>query len=92
MTIENAEFKVTPLSNRIIVEEIPKEKRSGLIYIPDSVQTPMSRGKIMAVGINCEEALIVGKEVMYETNSGSEFESDGKKYCLLRESNCVAVV
>lgn len=92
-------MKVKPLQDRIIVEpfEVSSETKGGII-IPDSVKEKPMNGRVMAVGIGkgCPHCgkdepmeLKVGDIVSFGKGMGSEIEEDGKKYLLMRESDCL---
>ncbi len=92
-------MKVKPLQDRIIVEpfEVSSTTKGGLI-IPDAVKDKPMKGKVISVGVgkgcpNCGKdepmELKAGDTVLFGKGAGMEFEEDGKKYLLMRESDCL---
>lgn len=92
-------MKLKPLQDRIIVEpfEVEGTTKTGLI-IPDSVKEKPVKGRVIAVGVGkgCPHCgkdepmeLKKGDTVLYGKGAGMEFEEEGKKYLLMRESDCL---
>lgn len=85
-----------PLHDRVIVEP-EKEKTetdSGMI-IPDGQQEKPSRGVVIAAGpglIGKPTEVRKGDTVLYQKNSGTPIEHDGKEYLLMPEGSIQAIV
>ncbi len=71
------------------------EEKVGGIIIPDTAKEKPQRGKVVAVGQGTkDEAMVLkeGDEVLYGKYAGTELESDGEKYLIMRQSDVLAVV
>ena len=87
---------VKPLSDRVLVKPNPAEETTaaGLI-IPDTAKEKPLQGKVVAVGNGTkdEEMLIaVGDQVLYGKYAGTEFEYEGEKYLIMRQSDVLAIL
>ena len=72
-----------------------KKKKVGGIIIPDTAKEKPQRGKVIAVGEGTKDDKMVlkaGDEVLYGKYSGTEIESEGTKYLIMRQSDVLAVV
>ena len=87
---------IRPLADRVVIE--PKEaetKTASGLYIPDTAKEKPQRGKVVAVGGGTKDDPMVLKEndtVLYGKYSGTELESEGVKYLMMRQSDVLAVV
>ena len=73
---------IKPLADRVLV-------------LPDTAKEKPQRGKIVAVGNGTKDEemiLKVGDEVLYGKYAGTELESEGEKYLMMRQSDVLAVV
>lgn len=71
------------------------EEKVGGIIIPDTAKEKPQRGTVVAVGQGTKDEQMVLKEgdtVLYGKYAGTEFESDGEKYLMMRQSDVLAVV
>lgn len=88
--------KIKPLEDRILVEH-PKTVEtitaSGII-IPELAQPTKGfrKSKITHIGPDCSEAIQVGDLVLYGEYAGSDFEFEGVKYLILRETELAAII
>ena len=87
-------MKIQPLSDRVLIEPTAAEEvtASGII-IPDSAKEKPLRGTILAVGTGTKDEPMLLKEgdvVLFGKYAGSEFELDGKKYLMMRQSDVLA--
>ena len=67
----------------------------GGIIIPDAAKEKPQRGKVVAVGNGTKDeemVLKVGDVVLYGKYAGTELESGGEKYLMMRQSDVLAVV
>ena len=78
---------IKPLADRVLVLPAPAEEKVGGIIIPDTAKEKPQRGKVVA-----EMILKVGDEVLYGKYAGTEIESEGEKYLMMRQSDVLAVV
>ncbi len=96
-----ARLKITPLDDRIVVEQHEAEdKTAGGIILPQQAKEKPTRGTVLATGPGKllesgnrgKMSVTVGDEVFYGKYSGTEVDVDGKKYTMLRESDVLAIV
>lgn len=96
-----AKIKLSPLDDRIIVEQHEAEERTaGGIVLPDNAKEKPTRGTVVAVGPGKlmdtgnrgKMGVRVGDEVFYGKYSGTEVELSGTKYTVLRENDVLAVI
>lgn len=67
----------------------------GSLFIPDTAKDASHSGEVLAVGPGKDgDAMIakVGDRVMFTKYAGSEFEWDGEKLLLLRQSEIVCFI
>ena len=86
---------IKPLADRVLVLPAQAEEKVGGIIIPDTAKEKPQRGKIVAVGNGTKDEemiLTVGDEVLYGKYAGTELESEGEKYLMMRQSDVLAVV
>ena len=86
---------IKPLADRVLVLPAQAEEKVGGIIIPDTAKEKPQRGKIVAVGNGTKDEemiLKVGDEVLYGQYAGTELESEGEKYLMMRQSDVLAVV
>ena len=86
---------IKPLADRVLVLPAPAEDKVGGIIIPDTAKEKPQRGKVIAVGEGTKDDKMVlkaGDEVLYGKYSGTEIESEGTKYLIMRQSDVLAVV
>ena len=96
-----ARLKITPLDDRIVVEQHEAEdKTSGGIILPQQAKEKPTRGTVLAAGPGKmldsgnrgKMSVSIGDEVYYGKYSGTEVDVDGKKYTVLRESDVLAII
>lgn len=86
---------IKPLADRVLVLPALAEEKVGGIIIPDTAKEKPQRGKVVAVGNGTKDEemiLKVGDEVLYGKYAGTEIESEGEKYLMMRQSDVLAVV
>ncbi len=86
---------IKPLADRVLVLPAPAEEKVGGIIIPDTAKEKPQCGKVVAVGNGTKDEemiLKVGDEVLYGKYAGTEIESEGEKYLMMRQSDVLAVV
>lgn len=93
---KNAEVKVTPLHDRVIVKPAAaEEKTAGGIIIPDTAKEKPQRGTVIAAGPGKkDEPMSVknGDTVLYGKYAGTEISIEGEDYMIMRESDILAIV
>lgn len=87
-------MNIQPLSDRVLIEPTAAEEvtASGII-IPDSAKEKPLRGTVLAVGQGTKDEPMIlkaGDNVLFGKYAGSEFELDGKKYLMMRQSDVLA--
>ena len=89
-------MNVKPLADRVLILPAPAEEKTiGGIIIPDTAKEKPLQGKVVAVGNGTkdEEMVVkVGDEVLYGKYSGTELESEGTKYLIMRQSDVLAIL
>ena len=95
-----ADFKITPLGDRVIVK--PKEAEEttkGGIILPDTVKEKPIEGSIVAVGPGKNEdgklvemTVKVGDTVLYGKYGGTEITVEDDEYLIMRESDIFGIV
>ena len=87
---------IKPLSDRVLIKPAEAEvKTAGGIIIPDSAKEKPLKGTVIATGNGTkdEEMLVkAGDTVLYGKYAGTELESDGEKYLMMRQSDILAIV
>ncbi len=96
-----ADFKITPLHDRVIVQaKEAEEQTKGGIILPDTAQEKPIEGTIVAVGkgkITDDGKVIdmnvkVGDKILYGKYSGSEINIEGVEYLIMRESDIYGII
>ena len=93
-------MKVIPLFDKVVVEAVETEERTGSGFIlPSASQEKQQMAKIIAVGpggiVDGKEIVMqvkVGDTVLYSKYAGSEFKVDGKELTIIRQSDILAIV
>lgn len=89
---------LVPLGSHIVVEPQVQENRSAAgILLPEKDEKPQ-RGKVIAVGQGEKQEdgsrtpmdIAVGDTIVFKKYSPDEFEMDGKKVLIMRESDVLA--
>ncbi len=89
-------MNIKPLADRVLVE--PKEaetKTASGLYIPDTAKEKPQQGTVIAVGGGKQDEpmeLKVGDVVLYGKYSGTEINSEGKDYLMMRQSDVMAII
>lgn len=93
-------MKIKPIFDRVVLlpKEADKETKSGII-LPTASAEKSQIAKVVAVGeggiVDGKEVKMqikVGQEVLYTKYSGTEFNLEGKKYIVLKQSDILAVL
>ena len=89
-------IKLTPLSDKVIVQQAEAEtKTASGIIIPDTAQEKPQKGNVVAVGRGTKENPItvkVGDSVLYGKYAGTEFKFEGEDYLIMKESDILAII
>ncbi len=98
-------MKLTPLSNRVLIEVVEEEvkaTKSGIV-LPDSAEKKkQSRGVVVSVGPGKQTekgerlkmSVKTGDKVLFKEpwNDDSKFEEAGKKFVLVEEDDILAII
>ena len=88
-------MNIKPLADRVLVLPAQAEEKVGGIIIPDTAKEKPQHGTVVATGDGTKDEKMVlkeGDEVLYGKYAGTEFELDGTKYLIMRQSDVLAVV
>ena len=89
-------MNIQPLSDRVLIAPAPAEEKTiGGIIIPDTAKEKPLQGKVVAVGEGKKDEPMVlkaGDTVLYGKYAGTEIESEGEKYLVMRQSDVVAIL
>ncbi len=93
-------MKVKPLFDKVVVEALETEERTGSGFIlPSASQEKQQMAKVIAVGpgglVDGKETVMqvkVGDTVLYSKYAGSEFKVDGKEFTIIRQGDILAIV
>lgn len=92
--------KLRPLSDRVLLQRLPKEGQVGSIFLPEGAQQKKEKARVVAVGsgkldkqgnrqpMPVEE----GQIVLIEKYSGQELKLHGEEYIVVRASEIIAIV
>lgn len=88
--------KIQPLADRVLIKAAAAEEKTvGGIIIPDNAKEKPMRGEVIAVGAGTkDEAMVLkaGDQVLFGKWAGTEFEIDGEKYQIMKQSDILAIV
>ncbi len=93
-------MKIKPIFDRVVLlpKETDKETKSGII-LPTASLEKSQIATVVAVGeggnIDGQEVKMqvsVGDEVLYAKYSGTEFNYEGKKYIVVKQTDILAVL
>jgi chaperonin GroES len=82
--------------NRVVIEPAPAEEKTAAgIIIPDTAKEKPQKGKIVAVSDQDEKGIKpvvkIGDVVLYGKYAGTEINSGGKDYLIMKESDIYVV-
>lgn len=89
-----------PLHDRVIVQRLDEEQKSGSIIIPDSAKEKPQEAKVVGVGAGkvlddgsrVAPEVKEGDRILFGKYSGSEVKIDGSDYLILREDEILAIL
>ncbi len=93
-------MKLTPLSDRVVLQQLEAEEttKSGII-LASSAQEKPQEALVIAVGpggvVDGKEVKMQvkeGQKVIYSKYSGTEVKLDGEEYIIVRQDDILAVV
>jgi chaperonin GroES len=91
--------QLKPLYDQVLIEQFKAEEKTAAgIIMPASTQKKINRGKVIAVGSGKREkgqvypiAVKIGDIIIFNEYAGTEFEEQGEKYRIIRESDILAI-
>ena len=85
--------KIQPLADRVLIKPAAAEEKTvGGIIIPDSAKEKPLRGEVLAVGEGTKDEPMLlqpGDQILFGKWAGSDFEFDGEKYQMMKQSENV---
>ena len=88
--------KIQPLAERVLIKAASApEKTVGGIIIPDDPKEKPMRGEVIAVGNGTKDEPMVlkaGDQVLFGKWSGTEFELNGEKFQIMKQSDILAII
>jgi chaperonin GroES len=95
---------IKPLSDNLLIEKVPNEKKVGSIILTSEKKTgnlatvvALGPGKLVSEGANAGTlvkiaGVKVGDKVIYREYAGTEYEDGDHKYLLIKAEDILAVV
>ena len=88
--------KIQPLADRVLVKAAAAEEKTvGGIIIPDNSKEKPNHGEVIAVGAGAKDEPMLlqpGDHILFGKWSGSDFEFEGEKYQMMKQSDIWAVI
>lgn len=85
-------MKLKPLFDRIIIERLETEsKTGGGIIIPSSAKEEPVFGIVVAIGKNVKD-INVGDKIVFPRFGGNEINLENKKYLVMKELDVLGVI
>lgn len=89
-------MNIKPLADRVLVEPKAAEtKTASGLFIPDTAKEKPQEGIVLAVGPGKKDEPMEVKEgdkVLYGKYAGTEVNSDGNTYLIMRQSDILATI
>lgn len=84
-------MNIRPLEERVLVLPLQvEEKTIGGIIVPNTDDSNVLRGKVVAVGREVD-TISVGDTVLYAKNVGIDFTYENEKYIIINQRDLLAV-
>jgi co-chaperonin GroES (HSP10) len=83
---------LTALNDKIIVQDLKKEKSKGGLIIPDTVQQPQAFGVVVSIGDKVIAPVELGQVLVFHTSGGMAMVVEGKILRCLMEGEVYAIV
>lgn len=88
--------KIQPLADRVLVKAAAAEEKTvGGIIIPDNSKEKPNHGEVIAVGLGTKDEPMLlqpGDHILFGKWSGSDFEFEGEKFQMMKQSDIWAVI
>lgn len=83
-----------PLHDKVLVKEIEGEgKTEGGIYIPDSVEKKLTKGRVMAVGAKTlYKSVKINDIILFRGKASKVVVIEGEDFLIVREADVLATV
>jgi len=94
-------MKLRPLHDRVIVERLEEEEKTGGgIIIPDTAKEKPQRGRVIAVGKGkvLENGQVIplavkeGDRVLFGKYAGADIKIEGDEHLIMREDDILAII
>jgi len=87
-------MELRPLDDRVLIEKIEEETKSGRIIVPDTAKEKPRIGKVVAVGTDedLQEKVKVGNKILYGKYVGDEVKLEGKEYLIVQRPDILAII
>lgn len=86
-------MNIRPLEERVLVLPLQvEEKTIGGIIIPNTDDSNVFRGKVVAIGRGVDLGISVGDTVLYAKNAGIELAHENEKYIIINQRDLLAVI
>ena len=83
---------IQAVKDKIVVQELKKEKSKGGLIIPDSVQQPQSFGTVLSKGDDITSNIEEGDVLVFHNNAGMAMVVEGKVLRCLMENEVYGIV
>jgi len=83
---------IKALADKVMVQEMKREKSKGGLIIPDSVQEPQAYGTVLSIGEKVESPIQVGDVVVFHQNGGMTLMVEGKFLRCVMENELYGLV
>mmetsp|Transcript_9413 Transcript_9413/g.13799 ORF Transcript_9413/g.13799 Transcript_9413/m.13799 type:complete len:100 (-) Transcript_9413:318-617(-) len=93
--------RLVPLLDRVLVSRVlPETKSAGGLLLPESAQTKMNRGVVIAVGNGARDAqgaiipmgIKAGDNVLLPEWGGNDVKIDGEDFTLFRHDDILGIL
>lgn len=86
-------MNIRPLEERVLVLPLQlEEKTIGGIIIPNTDDSNVLHGKVVAIGLGVDLGISVGDTVLYVKNVGIELAHENEKYIIINQRDLLAVI
>jgi co-chaperonin GroES (HSP10) len=83
---------IKAITDKIVVQEMKREKSTGGLIIPESVQQPQSFGKIISLGEDVTAPVQIDDVLAFHNNAGMAMVVEGKVLRCLMQNEVYGIV
>ena len=83
---------IKAIVDKIVVQEMKREKSKGGLIIPDSVQEPQAFGRVVSIGEGVEAPIELDQVLVFHSNGGMTMLIEGKFYRVLMEGEVYGII